>query len=203
MKLYLKDNVYEAAIKRINRIYDEFDNVIVSFSGGKDSTVILELTLEIARDRKHDAMDTFKLSLEMAGDDPCVHLEDDIILCNDFVRRVEAEIAKRPNDVIQFFSMRKDDLTVGSRYIRGGAFCMNQCYYIPPGMGTKLLAYMDVWDRYDEHPTGYDILMADFFKLNGIKYWNVCPNLVDHKVAKSRINARRSSKRQSFTFEKG
>lgn len=159
-------------------------------------------TLEIARDRIHNAMDTFKLSLEMAGDDPCVHLEDDIILCDDFVRRVEAEIAKRPNDVIQFFSMRKDDLTVGSRYIRGGAFCMNQCYYIPPGMGTKLLAYMDVWDRYDEHPTGYDILMADFFKLNGIKYWNVCPNLVDHKVAKSRINARRSSKRQSFTFEK-
>ena len=159
-------------------------------------------TLEIARDRKHDAMDTFKLSLEMAGDDPCVHLEDDIILCDDFVRRVEAEIAKRPNDVIQFFSMRKDDLTVGSRYIRGSLFCMNQCYYIPPGMGTKLLAYMDVWDRYDTEPNAYDYLMADFFKLHKIKYWNVCPNLVDHKVVKSRINPRRSTKRQSFTFEK-
>lgn len=158
--------------------------------------------LEIAKDRIHDAMDTFKLSLEMAGDDPCVHLEDDIILCDDFVRKIEAEIAKRPNDVIQFFSMRKDDLTVGSRYINGSLFCMNQCYYIPPGMGTKLLAYMDVWDRYDTEPNAYDYLMADFFKLNKIKYWNVCPNLVDHKVAKSRINPKRSSKRQSFTFRK-
>ena len=51
MKVYLKDNVYEAAIKRIERIFDEFENIIVSFSGGKDSTVVLELTLEVARRR--------------------------------------------------------------------------------------------------------------------------------------------------------
>lgn len=157
--------------------------------------------LEIARDRKRDAMDTFRLSLEMAGDSPCVHLEDDIVLCSHFTDRVEAEIAKRPNDVIQFFSMRKDDLTVGSRYINGSLFCMNQCYYIPAKMGTALLAYMDVWDRYDDEPTAYDYLMADFFKLNKIKYWNVCPNLVDHLPVKSRINPRRSTKRQSFTFK--
>lgn len=159
-------------------------------------------SLEICRDRKHDAMDTFRLSLEMAGADACVHLEDDVILCEDFVKRVEAEIRKRPDDVIQFFSMRKDDLTIGSRYIPGRLFCMNQCYYIPAGMGVELLAYMDRWTRYDEEPNAYDYLMADFFKERRIKYWNVCPNLVDHKAVKSRINPKRSSKRQSFTFAK-
>lgn len=51
MKIYLKDNVYEQALKRIERLFDEFENIIVSFSGGKDSTVILELTLEVARKR--------------------------------------------------------------------------------------------------------------------------------------------------------
>lgn len=34
-------NVYEAAIKRIRYCFSEFDNVLVSFSGGKDSGVFL------------------------------------------------------------------------------------------------------------------------------------------------------------------
>lgn len=49
MKIYLRDNVYEAALKRIERIFDEFTNVIVSISGGKDSTAVMEMTLEVAR----------------------------------------------------------------------------------------------------------------------------------------------------------
>jgi hypothetical protein len=157
--------------------------------------------LEFARDRKHDSMDTFRYSLELTGDDACVNMEDDIILCQDFYNKIQEEIKKRPNDVIQFFSMRGDDLTIGSRYINGGTFCMNQCFYLPKGMSKKLLKYMDEWTRYDEEPNAYDYLMGDYFRLHKIKYWNVCPNLVDHKVQKSRINPRRSSKRQSFTFK--
>lgn len=50
MKIYLKDNVYQAAKKRIHRIFSEFDNVIVSISGGKDSTAVMEITLEVAKE---------------------------------------------------------------------------------------------------------------------------------------------------------
>ena len=39
MKFYLDENVYDAAIERIEYLFDEFDEVIVSFSGGKDSTI--------------------------------------------------------------------------------------------------------------------------------------------------------------------
>lgn len=45
-------NVFEAAKKRIEKIFDEFDNIYVSFSGGKDSGVMLNLALEEARSRK-------------------------------------------------------------------------------------------------------------------------------------------------------
>lgn len=52
MKIYNpKINVFTAALQRINYLFDEFDDIIVSTSGGKDSTVILELTLRVARER--------------------------------------------------------------------------------------------------------------------------------------------------------
>lgn len=47
-KKYLDINVYDAARERIAYIFDEFEQVIVSFSGGKDSGVLLNLALEHA-----------------------------------------------------------------------------------------------------------------------------------------------------------
>lgn len=49
MKIYLKENVYEKAIERISYLYDEFEDVVVGYSGGKDSTVLVHLALEVAR----------------------------------------------------------------------------------------------------------------------------------------------------------
>ena len=45
-------DVYEAALGRIRWMFDEFDdNVSVSISGGKDSTVVMELAAIVARER--------------------------------------------------------------------------------------------------------------------------------------------------------
>lgn len=51
MKIYKKENVYDAALSRIRTIFDEFKNVVVGFSGGKDSTVTLQLALIVAREK--------------------------------------------------------------------------------------------------------------------------------------------------------
>lgn len=158
--------------------------------------------LVIVRDTTKNAMDTFTKSLLASEGYPSVHMEDDIILCPEFYSRITQIIKAYPDTVIQFFSMRKEDLTIGTRFIEGSKFMMNQCFYLPAGMALKIVDYKSFWHRIKEHPTGYDLLMADFFHERKIKYLNIVPNLVDHKVCKSRINPKRSSKRQSLTFNK-
>lgn len=48
-KKYNDQNVYNQAIKRIDYVYSHFENVYLSFSGGKDSGVLLNLVIESAR----------------------------------------------------------------------------------------------------------------------------------------------------------
>ena len=45
-------NVYELAQERLRIIFNEFDNVCVSFSGGKDSGLLLNLCMDYVR-RNH------------------------------------------------------------------------------------------------------------------------------------------------------
>jgi len=168
--------------------------------------------LIVVKDQIRDAMDTFYRSLEAAGDDAAVNMEDDIILCDNFYDRIREVIAAHPDDVIQFFSMRKDDLTIGTRYIPGSQYLMNQCFYLPAGMSKDLLEWSRVARKKDGElysqdksvivGAGCDTLMAMYFKDKKIKYLNWCPNLVDHIEGKSVIDPRRSSKRQSLTFGK-
>ena len=51
MKIYNNENVLEAALYRIRYLFDEFPNVIVGFSGGKDSTATLNLALQVAAEK--------------------------------------------------------------------------------------------------------------------------------------------------------
>jgi predicted phosphoadenosine phosphosulfate sulfurtransferase len=53
MSKYYKDkNVLDAAKERIEKCFDQFERIYVSFSGGKDSTVMLHLVMEEAIKRR-------------------------------------------------------------------------------------------------------------------------------------------------------
>lgn len=46
---YMEQNVYEAFQERMRLIFEEFDNIYVSFSGGKDSGLLLNMTLDFRK----------------------------------------------------------------------------------------------------------------------------------------------------------
>lgn len=50
MKVFLNKTVLESAKDRMRWVFEEFPNVVVSTSGGKDSTVVFHLALEVARE---------------------------------------------------------------------------------------------------------------------------------------------------------
>ena len=49
-RIYSDSNVYEASLSRLNFIFANFKRVYVSFSGGKDSGVLLNLVLDYMRE---------------------------------------------------------------------------------------------------------------------------------------------------------
>ena len=53
---YLEQSVYDAFQTRMDFIFQEFDNIYVSFSGGKDSGLLLHLVMEY--NKKHDYQKT-------------------------------------------------------------------------------------------------------------------------------------------------
>jgi predicted phosphoadenosine phosphosulfate sulfurtransferase len=75
----IKQDVYSLAIERVNRAYELFDNMVVLFSGGKDSTAVLNVTLDVARERK-------KLPLDVVFFDEEVCAPETI----DYMKRVES-----------------------------------------------------------------------------------------------------------------
>jgi hypothetical protein len=156
--------------------------------------------LEIVRDQTRNAMDTFMLALLTAGDDAAVHLEDDIELTGDFLAKIEPEIAQRPDRVIQFFSLRKNDAELGSREMPARSYLMNQCVYLPAGYAGELFAYQPGWMRTHNDPNGCDLVVAHWLVERRERYWLHVPSLVQHRIARSVIDRRRSSKRQSPSF---
>ena len=69
-------NVYELAQRRLKFLFEAFDNIYVSFSGGKDSSVLLNLCIDYIRrhglDRK---IGVFHMDYEIQYRDTVAHVD--------------------------------------------------------------------------------------------------------------------------------
>ena len=156
----------------------------------------------IVTDYRHDAMGNFLNAISYT-DDAFVLLEDDAELCNDFCSRIEDAISQYPDTMINFFSLRKIDYEKGEPFhVSGGRYLGNVCVYFPKGFGVAIADFYKEWSGKIENPTGNDLLVADWLKSKGLKYIQWFPHLVNHKVGKSLIDPRRSSKRTDNRFQK-
>lgn len=54
MKIYKEQNVYEATQERLKFIFNEFEYIYVSFSGGKDSGLLLNLVIDFMRENNYN-----------------------------------------------------------------------------------------------------------------------------------------------------
>ena len=157
--------------------------------------------LEVVWDRVQDPMETFLRASEHTGDDPVIRLEDDAILTVGFLEKASRVIEAHPDNVAQFFSRSKYDVSLGSRWKSGRSYLCNVGYYMPEGMMRRILEHYwsDNWDR-GKHRNGTDTLIGHALGHMKHRYWVEVPSLVDHGHIKSAIDPRRSTKRQSTTF---
>lgn len=173
------------------KMRSELPEVIVNFDNFHDPGKFLST-----------AFYNYRRGWYLAGEHPCVQMDDDVVLTSNFKAKIESAIAQYPDKIIQFFSMRKKDLEIGTREEPLSNFMMQQCYYLPPGVAKKIYEFSFEFESYTtEKYCPSDHVISDWGKRNKESYIIHCPNLVDHMQMVSAIDRRRSSKRQSKTFK--
>lgn len=75
-KQYIEKDVYTATKERLNYILDQFENVYTSFSGGKDSSVLLQLLLKIATKKKKLPVSVLYIDFEAQYKATIKHVEE-------------------------------------------------------------------------------------------------------------------------------
>lgn len=96
-----------------------------------------QIEYELLVDKDHKFPNIFVDQLRVINDYDAVLMEDDIILCKDFDKRINEIVSRFPKDIINFFTLPMKYLAPISfpTYVRS---CYNQCMYFPKGVAGKI-----------------------------------------------------------------
>src|SRR5262245_17686874 len=161
------------------------------------------LGAELVLDSERDSYQTMLSALERQGDEGAWHLEDDVLPTSRWLDKARWLVSLRGSAVIQAYSDRTKDVTIGARWEPGGTLTGNQCFYVPGTIAPAMREALEQWDPYLDDPVKsmgqYDYAMADFMRRDGLRYWRATPSHVQHRHAPSLLQHHRAG-RTSRTF---
>jgi predicted phosphoadenosine phosphosulfate sulfurtransferase len=83
-KVYNNKSVLQASKERISKTFDNFEKIYISFSGGKDSTVMAHLVLDEAK-KRNKKVGFLIIDLEAQYNDTIKHIENMIEMYKDYI----------------------------------------------------------------------------------------------------------------------
>jgi len=83
-KVYLEKNVLQASSERIAKTFDLFSKIYISFSGGKDSSVMFHLVMAEAK-KRNVKVGVLIIDLEAQYNDTITHIEHMIEMYKDYI----------------------------------------------------------------------------------------------------------------------
>lgn len=134
-----------------------------------------QIKYELLVDNNHQPVQSFIEQLNIISGDDSLLLEDDLILCKDFLINIKKAIEEYPNKIINFFFKPKEYFTT----FESEMFSYNQCTYYPKGISKKIATEMLKIRTYNPNMQ-YDIL--EYRAMINLSMTNVIyrPCLVQH-----------------------
>lgn len=144
-------------------------------------------------DKEHKPVDSYIEQLGLISEYDAILLEDDLILCSDFKKRIEKVIKSHPTDIINFYT--SPDLYFESH--RSQKFVFSQCAYYPKGI---IKEFIEIMKQKKKYYWQYDLLESLAIKDKGLLVYNYRPCLVQHLDGKSLIQTGKGYKKRSIYF---
>lgn len=160
----------------IDTLLDNEINIIKYFVRTTNDRVF-DYDLEYRKliDTERKPVESFIKQLKYISQWNSVLLEDDLILCKDFKKKIEEVIKQYPDKIINFYTRPNDYFTTHESSI----FAYNQCTYYPKGVAVKLAVKME--EGFKRNPRAqYDILENNALRDLGIIHVQYRPCLVQH-----------------------
>ena len=161
-----------------------------------DSSIEKELGTDyvLLIDKEHKPLESFIYQLKHISEWDSLLLEDDVILCENFLEEITKAIKSFPNKIINFFTAPFDYFTT---HVCIEHFVYNQCTYYPKGM-SKIIA--EEMEKIKRPYIQYDTLENQALKRLNMVHVKFRPCLVQHIDNNTLIQNSNKIKRRTIWF---